>query len=157
MKTIREGVFETNSSSTHSLTIIEPKSDNYLSPSRTLMVDFMNTDDECVLVTLREKVSYLVSQIINNYKWDVYDYEDLKEQIENNRDFIRIQEYVAKKFKRNVVLPKTYKGNLEDIVNINHQLHCKSLDECLEDICTNRPDLLEIVLSEDTAIEFGRD
>ena len=168
MESIRKDVFETNSSSTHTLTIKEYKQE-YLSPSSTLVVDFINTDDCTVLSTLKEKVSYLVSQIIDKYKYNVYDYDDLKEQVERDYDFQRIANYVMTKFNKKVVLPKSYKvhsyvdedgdthNDLDEIVNINHQIRCTSLEELLEDLVTEHHDLLDDVLSENTLIEFGRD
>lgn len=168
MKAIRQETFETNSSSTHSLAIKTYK-EKYLSPSSTLVVDFINTDDCTVLSTLKEKVSYLVSQIIDKYKYNVYDYNDLKEQVESDYDFKRIADYVMEHFGKKVVLPKSYKvhdyvdedgetyNDLDEIVNINHQIRCTSLEELLEDLVTEHHDLLDDVLSENTLIEFGRD
>lgn len=169
MRTIRIGTFETNSSSTHALSITNGKQDDYLSPSKTLVIDFIDTDDCGTLSTLKEKVSYLVSQIVNRYKWDVYDYDDLKEQVEKSFDFKRIADFVFERYGKKVVLPKEYKINrwtdedgdtysdMEDIVNINHQIRCGSLDELLEDLVNHDRNLLDEVLREDTVIEFGRD
>lgn len=159
MESIRKGVFETNSSSTHTLTIKEYKQE-YLSPSSTLVVDFINTDDCTVLSTLKEKVSYLVSQIIDKYKYNVYDYNDLKEQVESDYDFKRIADYVMEHFGKKVVLPKSYNSqgdDLDEIVNINHQIRCTNLDDLLNDLVTEHHDLLDDVLNENTLIEFGRD
>ena len=169
MKKVRNNVFETNSSSTHALSITKGDHSDYLSPSDTLVVEFINTDDCRVLSTLKEKVSYLVSQIVNWYKWDVYDYDDLKEQVEKSLDFRRIADFVMSRYGKKVVLPKEYKinrwtdedgdvyGGLEDIVSINHQIVCSSLDELLEDLVSHDCNLLDEVLREDTVIEFGRD
>lgn len=169
MKKVRKDVFETNSSSTHALSITNGSQSDYLSPSSTLVVEFIDTDDCGTLCTLKEKVSYLVSQIVNKYKWDVYDYEDLKEQVEHDWDFQRIVSFVKEKYNKNVVLPKNHKvykytdedgeeyNDLEDIVNINHQIVCSNLDELLEDLVNNDRNLLDEVLREDTIIEFGRD
>lgn len=168
MKAIRQETFEANSSSTHSL-VIKTYKEKYLSPSSTLVVDFINTDDCYVLSTLKEKVSYLVSQIIDKYKYNVYDYNNLKEQVESDYDFKRIADYVMEHFGKKVVLPKSYKvhdyvdedgetyNDLDEIVNINHQIRRTSLEELLEDLVTEHHDLLDDVLSENTLIEFGRD
>lgn len=169
METIRKNVFETNSSSTHSLTMVRDNED-YLSPSSTLVVDFIDTDEYGCLSTLKEKVSYLVSQIINRYKYDVYDYEDLKEQVEGTYDFQRLADYVMERYGKKLVLPKCYNPSknedlddeceynvLEEIVNINHQIVCNSLDELLEDLVADNNDLLDRVLDKDFAIVFGRD
>lgn len=168
MKAIRQETFETNSSSTHSLAIKTYK-EKYLSPSSTLVVDFINTDDCTVLSTLKEKVSYLVSQIIDKYKYNVYDYNDLKEQVESDYDFKRIADYVMEHFGKKVVLPKSYKvhdyvdedgetyNDLDEIVNINHQIRYTNLDDLLNNLVTEHHDLLDDVLNENTLIEFGRD
>lgn len=168
MKAIRQETFETNSSSTHSL-VIKTYKEKYLSPSSTLVVDFINTDDCYVLSTLKEKVSYLVSQIVDRYKYDVYDYNDLKEQVESDYDFKRIADYVMEHFGKKVVLPKSYKvhdyvdedgetyNDLDEIVNINHQIRYTNLDDLLNDLVTEHHDLLDDVLNENTLIEFGRD
>ena len=168
MEIIRNNVFETNSSSTHTLTIGKQQKD-YLAPSKTLIINFIDTDKEVALRTLKEKVSYLVSQIIEKYKYNVYDYNDLKEQVEKSLDFRRIADFVMSRYGKKVVLPKEYKvdrmvdedGNtystLEDIVYINHQIRCSNLDELLEDLVNHDRNLLDEVLREDTVIEFGWD
>ena len=86
-QTMRNKTFETNSSSTHSLVLKKYADDNYTSASNKIVVDFIDTDSMYRASSLKEKVSYLVSQIINNYKYDVLDYKDLKEQVENNYNF----------------------------------------------------------------------
>jgi hypothetical protein len=169
MKIIRNRVFETNSSSTHALSVTKGDHSDYLSPSDTLVVEFIDTDDYYTLVTLQEKVSYLVSQIINKYKWGAYDYDDLKEQVEKSFDFKRIANFVMSKYGKKVILPQEHKvdrwtdedgdihNDLEDIVNINHQITYSDLDELLEDLVNHNRNLLDEVLREDTVIEFGSD
>lgn len=168
MKTnIRFNTFETNSSSTHSLTLKNYNDEHYLSPSNKVIVDFIDTDDEYVLTTLKEKVSYLVSLIISRYKYDCLNYADLKQQIEENWEFRRIKDKVKEKFNKEVVLPEKYvtydeddnpvEDYLDDIVNINHQLFSTSLDESLRDMATYDRDLLDEALSPGTNIVFGRD
>lgn len=164
MKKVRNKTFETNSSSTHSLSYTKGNY-NYLSKSSTLLIDFIDTDDEYSLSTLREKVSYLVSQIINQYKYDVVDYDDLKKQVENDSDYKTISEYVLQKYNKKLTLPKSYGYDLDDIVNINHQIICYSLNELLESLSeetfyksdSSKDELsLDDVLSENTIILFGR-
>ena len=58
MKKVRNNVFETNSSSTHTLSVTKGDHSDYLSPSDTLVVEFIDTDDCIVLSTLKEKVSF---------------------------------------------------------------------------------------------------
>lgn len=158
MKIIRNRVFETNSSSTHSLVYNDKENYKYLNPSSQLVIQFMNTDDEHMLCTLKEKVSYLVSQIISHYKYDVASYEDLIDEIKNDYDFQRVANYVKEKYNKDIVFPKTYTGDLDDIVLINHQLYWDGdFDDLLEDICSYNHDFLDDILSPTTMIEIGRD
>lgn len=158
MKKTRDSVFETNSSSTHSLICTRKMDDyEYLPESDKVIVDFIDTNDEYRLMTLREKVSYLVSHIVNHYKYDVEDYDDLKEQVECSYDFERIVNYVREHFGKEVVLPKKYDYDIDEIVGINHQLICRDLDELLEDMIEYDHDFLDDVLAPDKTIEIGHD
>lgn len=160
MKKIREKVFETNSSSTHTLSIVNNTLESYLPKGNTLIVRFLDTDKETVLTTLKDKVSYLVSQIVNQYKWDCLDYEELRTEVERDEDFQRIVTYVKNKFGKEVKLPYTYEiedGCLDEIVNINHQIVGITLNEVLEDLICPEHDLLDDVLKNNVCIEFGRD
>lgn len=158
MKTKREKVFETNSSSTHSLVYSNNTNvDEYTPKSSKLIVNFIDTDDEHILYTLRDKVSYLVSHIVNTYKYDCENYAELKEEIENSYDFNRIVDFVREHYGKEVVLPNTYSGYLDDIVNINHQLYSHNLDEILEDLVEHNFDYLSTVLSPSQIIEISRD
>lgn len=158
MKVLRQGIFETNSSSTHSLVM---KNSNigadYLPFGDTLKIEFF--DEERPLTTLKEKVSYLVSHIVSWYKYDAEDYEELIRQVRENYDFKRIASYVEEKFHKKIVFPKEYKGDLDDIVTINHQLISwdRNIEEVLQDIVNNDRDYLAEVLNPDAIIEFGRD
>lgn len=157
MKTLRNNTFETNSSSTHSL-VITKNVTKYTSNNPLIIVKFINTDEESELKTLNEKVSYIVSQIINKYKFEVSSYEDLKSLIERDYDYIKVINYVKNVFGKQVELPKNYTGDIEEIVNINHQIYCDDLDELLRDLVEQDTDsLLNNVLSKDTIIVFGRD
>lgn len=157
IRKIRNGVFETNSSSTHALVYNNKENYDFLSPSRQLIINFVDTDEDTSYDTLREKVSYLVSQIINKYKNDVLSYEDLLEGLENDYNFQRIKRYVKERYDKDIVFPEKYDGNLDNIVYINHQLtDWRDLDDLLRDIVTYS-DLLGEVLSPSSSIEIGRD
>ena len=159
MKTIRNFIFETNSSSTHALSIGKKLNNDYAPFGDTLKIYWMDTDEERVLNTLKEKVSYLVSHIASWYKYDVENYDELLEQIKNNCDFRTLEDFVKTKYNKQIVFPKTYKGDIEDIVNINHQLTSwnHSLTEILEDIVDEDRDYLAEVLEDGNNIVFGRD
>lgn len=155
---IRYNTFETNSSSTHSLTIKRYKDDFYLSESNKIIVEFIDTNDYISLTSLKEKVSYLVSLIVNRYKYVILNYKDLKEQVENCLDFIRIKNYVKETYNKDVILPENIElENVEDIVEINHQLYSTSLDETLQDLVSSNLDYLGMVLSPETNIRIGHD
>ena len=100
MKTIRNFIFETNSSSTHALSIGKKLNNDYTPFGDTLKIYWMDTDEERVLNTLKEKVSYLVSHIASWYKYDVEDYDELLEQIKNNYDFRTLENFVKTKYNK---------------------------------------------------------
>lgn len=154
----RNGVFETNSSSTHALVYNKEENYGFLSPSRQLIINFVNANGIVTYNTLREKVSYLVSQIINKYKYDVLSYEYLIEEVEKNHDFQRIKKYVKERYDRDIVFPEKYEGDLDEIVDINHQLtDWRDLNDLLTEIITYDHVLLDEVLSPSSSIELGRD
>ena len=158
MKIIRKSVFETNSSSTHSLIYGNQENSNYLAPNSKLVISFIDTDDEKYLTTLKEKVSYLVSQIVNKYKDGAATYEDLISDVEEDYDYKRIKDYVKEHFNKDLTFPPTYRGDVSYIVNINHQLQWwGSLDELLQDLCRYNHDYLDDVLASTNSIEIGHD
>ena len=158
MKKIRNKTFETNSSSTHSLSYCgNVNLDTYTPVGNKIVIEFINTDDGGTFTTLKRKVSYLVSHIVNNYKYNCLDYEDLVEQVSNSYDFKRISNYVKNKYGKEVVFPKEYKGDIEEIVYINHQLLERNLDGVLADLITEERDYLAEVLDPTQVIELGHD
>ena len=158
MKKIRNKTFETNSSSTHSLSYCgNVNLDTYTPVGDKIVIEFINTDDGGTFTTLKRKVSYLVSHIVNNYKYNCLDYEDLVEQVSNSYDFKRISNYVKNKYGKEVVFPKEYKGDIDEIVYINHQLLERNLDGILADLITEERDYLAEVLDPTQVIELGHD
>lgn len=158
MKKIRNKTFETNSSSTHSLSYCgNVNLDTYTPVGDKIVIEFINTDDGGTFTTLKRKVSYLVSHIVNNYKYNCLDYEDLVEQVSNSYDFKRISNYVKNKYGKEVVFPKEYKGDIDEIVYINHQLLERDLNSVLEDLITEERDYLAEVLDPTQVIELGHD
>lgn len=157
MKKVRASVFETNSSSTHSLTVGRAKGNNYTQPGKYLKIRWF--DEEEPLITLEDKVSYLVSHIASWYKYNAPNYEALIEEIKDNWDFWKIKEYVQSHFGKEIIFPEKYEGNLDDIVEINHQLTSwnHSLSEILEDLVYDEINLLDEVLKDGNEIFFGRD
>ena len=82
MKKIRKNVFETNSSSTHALTVGRVLGEDYVPYGNNLKIKWF--DEEETLTTLKDKVSYLVSHIASWYVYNAEDYEDLIEQVKEN-------------------------------------------------------------------------
>lgn len=156
MKNIRENTFETNSSSTHSLTYIR-KQENYLPKGDELKIRFIDTDEEFSLSTLEDKVSYLVAHIIDKYKWDEQSYGELIERVANNYDYKMLEDYVWEHYKKRIVFPEKYNGDIEDIVQINHQLIESDFSEVLRMICDEDRDYLGEIFDENKCIEIGRD
>ncbi|MBR2652798.1 MAG: hypothetical protein IKC22_01660 [Bacilli bacterium] len=156
MKKIRNNVFETNSSSTHALTIGKALGKDYVPYGKNLKINWFN--EENTLTTLQEKVSYLVSHIASWYVYNAEDYEDLIEQVKDNWDFKRIERYVKENFDKDIVFPR-YDGDIEDMIEINHQLISwnHSIDEVIEDMLTEERDYLGEVLQDGKDIQFGRD
>ena len=116
-QTMRNKTFETNSSSTHSLVLKKYAADSYTSASNKIVVDFIDTDSMYRASSLKEKVSYLVSQIINNYKYDVLDYEDLKEQVENDKKYLRRERKYYGKVERSFYLGEVDEDAIEATFN----------------------------------------
>ena len=56
-----------------------------------------------------------------------------------------------------MVFPKEYKGDIEEIVYINHQLLERDLNSVLEDLITEERDYLAEVLDPTQVIELGHD
>lgn len=156
MKKIRKGVFETNSSSTHSLAFNKPF-DNYAPAAHSIIVEFFD-DEPYMIDTLKEKVSYLVSHIVRKYQFDSIDYEDLLDNVKADYEFKKLEDYVKTAYGKDIVFPKTYNGDLEYITEINHQLVENSLEDVLDDLLRySEEDKLARVLQNGTAIIFGRD
>lgn len=156
MRLCRYNIFETNSSSTHDLVVANTHED-YLPPNSTILIRFINTDDDIYYRTLQDKVSYLVSHIVNNYKYNAATYEDLIEDVKESYDFRKLDDYVFDHYGKRIVFPEKYDFDLDDIVYINHQLHEFNLSDVLEDLVCPRHELLDIVLNPDKAISIGHD
>ncbi len=186
MKQIREGTFETNSSSTHTLVVTYRKNDNYLPLAKHILIEWIDTNDYYVLESLKEKVSYLVSHIANKLKWDCNKYDELLEEIQDNYEYKQINEYLKKTFDKEIRFPEDSNylyetsEDLECITEINHQLipwgSGSVVDEVLNELIEYRQDKdenrlhnkeeecdlsfeqkLDIYLANGNYVAFGRD
>lgn len=122
---IRKNVFETNSSSTHSLQIMKNPIKDYNLLASSIKISWIDTDDEYVLQTFSEKLSYLISQIANKLSWSCNTYEELLEELKDNYEYKEIAAYVKQKFNKEIRFPDNKNGiydDVEEIVGINHQL-----------------------------------
>lgn len=156
MKLCRYNIFETNSSSTHDL-VVSGIHDDYLPPNSTILVRFINTDDDTYYGTLQEKISYLVSHIVRRYINNASTYKNLIDDVKDSWDFKRLDDYVYDHFNKRIVFPEKYEYNLDDIVYINHQLLESSLENVLDDLVRPENNLLDIVLDPNKAIRIGHD
>lgn len=102
MKTIRNGVFETNSSSTHSISIQKIGARNLNKVPRSLLIDnilhpeYLSDYTEVVVTygegyittcrTKEEKASLLIHWLVYSYKWENLSLEDF------NKFVLKIQE-----------------------------------------------------------------
>ncbi len=160
MKKVRASIFETNSSATHTLVLSNIDEVSYYPPGSKIAIRWADTDDDYCYTTLQEKVSYLVSHLARKYKYSVYTYEDLLSEIRNDYEFRELQDYLSDlRDGYEIVFPPSYDGDIEEIVNINHQLIENYLVDVLNDLIEpdTLQDKLKIVLSQDQRIELGRD
>ena len=170
MKQIRNGVFETNSSSTHSLIISDRSDAGYIPLAKHIKIEWIDTDDYYILETLKEKISYLVSHIANKVKYSCNTYEELIEEVTDNYEYKEIRVPINK---------NGIYDDVEYIAEINHQLipfgtnavveeTLDNLIRCMENIEGDRlsdseeqKDLsfeqkLDIYLKNGNYIRFGR-
>ena len=164
MKKVREGLFETNSSSTHTL-VYSNHAEDYYPPGHKIAIKWADTDDDCNYTTLEEKVSYLVSHIARKYIYHVYRYEDLIEEIKKDYEYLELENYLKTLNKRGgyeIVFPPGEDRDEEEwdwLININHQLIENSLEDVLDDLLepNSLEDKLAKILSPGSYIELGRD
>lgn len=134
MKKIRKGVFETNSSSTHSICITK----NDVLDEKRNWISFQTGEFgwECdTLTTLSEKASYLYTAILYNEKLDLLD--KVKEILDTNNIEYEFEE-----------------ANDRYSYYIDHS---SMLNEFLNDICNNEDKLMRFLFSSESFILTGND
>lgn len=171
MYSIRRGIFETNSSSTHSLVIGE-EYENYIPISSHIKIQWCDTDDSYCLTTFQEKLSYLVSHIAYHLVYNCNTYKDLLNDLEENTEYKILKNFIKKEYKKKIRFPLNKNDNLEDLIIINHQLvtwGSSILDEVLDDLLLTlhyaKEELdkmslkskLKIYFDSKTEVVFGRD
>lgn len=181
MKQIRNGVFETNSSSTHSLIISNRSDEGYIPLAKHIKIQWIDTDDFFGLETLEEKLSYLISHIAARVKYSCNNYDELLEEVTENYEYQQIAKYIKDKFDKEIRFPANKNGEYDDveyIAEINHQLlpwgsgavvedvldeliqyredeHGDRFEDTLKDLTFNQK--LDIYFKNGTYISFGRD
>ena len=170
MKVIRSEIFETNSSSTHSLVLKGYADKNYMPPGTIVKVEW---SDEQIgnLTSLQEKVSYLVSHIANKYSYNVHTYEDFIDELKNDYEYRQLEDFLSTLGNGyRISLPKEplpfededgekYNVDIEDLISINHQLQESCLEDVLDSLLMENSleTKLARVLDPETKIEFGHD
>ena len=184
MINFREGTFETNSSSTHTLVIGGYVSENYIPISKHIKIEWIDTDDYYVLESFGDKISYLISHIARALKYSCNTYEELLEEIEDNYEFKKIAEYVRNTYDKEIRFPNNKNGIYDDvelIAEINHQLipwgNSAIVEDVLDELIKYREDKngnrlakeentdedmsfeekLKIYLENGNFVSFGRD
>lgn len=141
-KSIRRNVFETNSSSTHSICITKR---NILDQKQDY-IEFSTGEYGWGYDTLNspyEKASYLYTGILYNRQDDLLD--NIKTILDSNNI-----EYSFEEPKYNI-----YEG--EKYLDDGYIDHCDELDEILENICKDENKLMKFLFSSESFILTGND
>ncbi|MGN0005029.1 MAG: hypothetical protein ACI37Z_03565 [Candidatus Gastranaerophilaceae bacterium] len=151
--TIRKGVFETNSSSTHAIAIARNKVENYPESLTFKLGDFAWDEEHYILPT--EKASYLYTALATYYLYtDDTGKEKFMEAIEN------INKVLAKKginctFEH---LDELYKESYEVLWKYDATIdHVDELADFIEDVLRTESRLLRYLFSFDSFILTGND
>lgn len=147
MKQIRQGVFETNSSSTHSICIA--KDNNYTIP-KSVSFEFGEFGwEHNTLDSIYKKASYVYTGFVANNR--VEDFKQLLLTLEEKGIEYMCEEPVYEKY--------TYKGNdgRSYISNGGYVDHSERLTELLDDLVANPQLLLNYLFSPLSFIITGND
>lgn len=147
MKKIRKGVFETNSSSTHSICIAK---DAQLTMPNELHFSFGEFGWECdTLSSVSEKASYIYTGLIANGRRE--DFEKISDILTGRGIEVTAEEPIYKKY--------TYEGSDggEYVENGGHIDHSDELQAFLNAICEDEAKLLSYLFSDLSFIITGND
>lgn len=147
MKKIRKNVFETNSSSTHSICIAK---DVELTMPESLHFEFGEFGWECnTLYSVYEKASYLYTGLIANERKK--DFDKILDVLKNKGIDVSAEEPIYKKY--------TYKGSESKkyVENGGYVDHSDQLIYFLNAICENEDNLMNYLFSELSFIITGND
>lgn len=146
-KQIRQGVFETNSSSTHSICIA--KDVNIETPS-SIHFEFGEFGWECnTLYSTEEKASYLYTGLMGNEREK--DFEKIVAILKSEGIEVTFEEPVYKKY--------TFEGNdgTEYIDNGGYVDHSDEMTDFLDAICEDEGKLMRYLFSDLSFIITGND
>lgn len=147
MKQIRKGVFETNSSSTHSICIAK---DAELTIPKSLHFSFGKFGWECdTLYSVSEKASYLYTGLMANKRKD--DVDKIIELLKDKGIDVTTEEPIYKKY--------TYEGNDggEYIDNGGYVDHSNDMGYFLNAVCEDESKLMNYLFSDLSFIITGND
>lgn len=147
MKKIRNNVFETNSSSTHSICIA---TDAELIIPQSLHFSFGEFGWECdTLNSVEEKASYLYTGLMANHREE--DKDKIIQVLKDKNIDITVEEPIYKTY--------TYEGSNGEsyIDNGGYIDHAYDLNEFLDNICDNEENLLQFLFSPLSFIITGND
>lgn len=146
-KQIRQGVFETNSSSTHSICIAK---DAELTIPESLHFEFGEFGWECdTLKSIADKASYLYTGLIANERKE--DADKIIQLLKDNGIEVTAEEPIYKKY--------TYEGNDggEYVENGGHVDHSDEMTEFLDAVCEDANKLMRYLFSDLSFIITGND
>lgn len=162
MKIKRKAMFETNSSTIHSLILdLGDCKKTKLSRNGRVIVRMGHYDSNTdILVTPREKLNWLFTMLFVQYMGNCYDKADFEEDInifeqERKYDIEDIKEVIEEVEGEPVSLE--FRMNIgEDGVSLNHQLHGNwySLDDYLGDIGIS---LKDFIYNDKVRVKFEQD
>ena len=141
MKTIRKGVFETNSSSTHSICIA---TDTTIDFPKSLHFEFGEFGWECdTLNSIEEKASYLYTGLFNNERFK--DIESIINILETKNIIVTKEEAIES--------THSYKDNNGELVsytsydNTGYVGHSDDMDSFLDEMASNNDSLFKYLFS----------
>lgn len=151
MLKIRQGVFETNSSSTHSICIAKKAG---LSIPKHVYFDFGEFGWECdTLRSLSEKASYLYTGLIANDRKD--DFDKVKNVLTSRGVEVTMEEpiYSMRSYTDAAGKQLEYKSG----ENVGYVDHSDQLKDFLDAICSDERKLLNFLFSDLSFIITGND
>lgn len=154
---IRQGVFETNSSSTHAIAVSTEENPKYHFPEKlSFMFGEFGWDEDC-LSTVKEKASYLYTAIY--YVLSVDDMEKWKKYLQFVAETLA-ENGVECEFLNNIELHTSmmHDGKLSFYFDIDGYIdHGTETAEFVDAVCTDKNLLLSFLFSKNSVVMTGND